>query len=213
MHCCSAPLLGGGFTRSCASEPRSWRRDAARPRKRSRPTDCVAWLSRWSCRSRCGMGRAGAAWPRGWLWLTAGGNFASTRRVCRAELCKAVVLVHGALCGKAFACTQATDEHAPAAADSRGRGGRLPSGINRAAGEACPGGVCASPVLLRRAGAFSRRRGFLFFIFIFLSATRLGLWLPTRLGLWLHRRPLAPHSARPLAPQAPGARSRCLARV
>jgi len=44
----------------------------------------------------------------GWLWLTAGGTFASTRRVCRAELCKAVVLVHGALCGKAFVCTRET---------------------------------------------------------------------------------------------------------
>ena len=77
--------------------------------------------------------RAGAAWPSGWLWSTAGGTFASTRRVCRAELCKAVVLVHGALCGKAFACTRATDEHAPAAADSRGRGGLTRGGRSRQA--------------------------------------------------------------------------------
>jgi len=106
--------------------------------------------------------------------LTAGGIFASTSRGCRVELCKAVVLAHGALCGKPFACKRATDEHAAAAAASRGRGRLLPSGIDRAAEGACPGGVCASPVL-RRAGAFSRRRGSLVSVFLFPSAARLGL--------------------------------------
>jgi len=107
--------------------------------------------------------------------LTAGGIFASTSRGCRVELCKAVVLAHGALCGNPFACKRATDEHAATAAALRGRGRLLPSGIDRTAGRACPGGVCASPVLLRRAGAFSRRRGSLVFVFSFPSAAQLGL--------------------------------------
>ena len=52
-------LLGGGGTRRCASQPRSWRQDAARPRKRSRPTDCGLELST--------DGHAGVAVVRGVL--------------------------------------------------------------------------------------------------------------------------------------------------
>jgi len=159
-------LLSCGGTRRCASQPRSWPWDAAWPRKRS--DHWLAWLSRWSSRSRCGTGRAGAAWPRDRSWLTACGIFATTSRGSRAELCKAVVLAcwRTARCGKPFACTRATDERTAAAAASKGRGRRFPPGVDRAAGEASPGGVCASPVLLRRAGAFSRRRGSpLFFSF------------------------------------------------
>jgi len=155
-------LLSCGGMRRCASQPRSWRRDAARPRKRS-----DHWL--WPGSADGHMPESlwhGACWGGVaerlfWSWLTASGTFATTNRGSRAELCKAVVLACWctARCGKPFACTRATDEHAAAAAASRGRGRRLSPGVDRAAGEASPGGVCASPVLLRRAGAFSRRRG------------------------------------------------------
>jgi len=162
-------LLSCGGMRRCASQPRSWRRDAARPRKRS-----DHWL--WPGSADGHMPESlwhGACWGGVaerlfWSWLTASGTFATTNRGSRAELCKAVVLACWctARCGKPFACTRATDEHAAAAAASRGRGRRLSPGVDRAAGEASPGGVCASPVLLRRAGAFSRRRGSpLFFSF------------------------------------------------
>jgi len=58
-------LLGSGGTQRCARQPRSWRRDAARPRKRSNTIETRLWPAvlaqqRWSCRSRCGTGRARA---------------------------------------------------------------------------------------------------------------------------------------------------------
>jgi len=90
-------------------------------------------------------------------------------------MCKAVVLAHGA----PFACTQRMQGWL------RLRGGaaaRLPSVLDSAAGGACPGGVCASPLLLYRSGTLARRRGSLCvclcvcFVFLPLdSAWRLAL--------------------------------------
>ena len=60
-------LLGSGSTQRCARQPRSWRRDAARPRKHTNTIETRLWPAvlgltlvqqRWSCRSRCGTGRA-----------------------------------------------------------------------------------------------------------------------------------------------------------
>jgi hypothetical protein len=137
-------LLGGGGTQQCASQPRYWRRDAARPRGRS---DTIERAAGWPGPAD---GHAGVAVARGVLGRR-GREAGSGRQPVAPSLRQAEGAARNYVrpwcwrTGRWSVCLHEQRRGQRMQRRLRLRGGaaaRLPSGVDGAAGESCPGGVC-----------------------------------------------------------------------